>query len=61
MGASATPTCKMCGKLLRRYRYRNEPWGKGREWGDHGDGFFCTLRCGYAWAVWYWKQETDEH
>lgn len=21
------------------------------ERGDYGDGFFCGLRCGYAWAV----------
>ena len=45
------PKCRMCGLPLRRYRHRDEEWGKGREWGDYGDGHFCGLRCGYEFGV----------
>lgn len=37
-------TCKRCGVKLRKY-----PYGEG--YGYVGDGIFCTLRCGYGWAV----------
>jgi hypothetical protein len=51
MPAPTRPACRWCGKPLRRYRYRDREWAKGKEWGDYGDGFFCGLRCAYGWAV----------
>lgn len=36
--------CLYCGNKLRKER-------RGAGLGDYGDGFFCGLRCGYAWAV----------
>lgn len=36
--------CLHCEKKLRKYR-----WGDG--YGYDGNGFFCTLRCGFYHAV----------
>jgi hypothetical protein len=44
-------TCLWCGKKLRRCQH-----GSG-ERGDYGDGFFCGLRCGFAFAVALAKQD----
>ena len=43
------PYCRFCGKELRLYRNRRE--GSPRLYGDYGDGFFCGLKCGHAYAV----------
>lgn len=47
------PTCRFCGKPLRRYKLRDvaEFKARGMEWGDYGDNKFCGLRCGYEWAI----------
>lgn len=53
MSAINKPTCLHCGKPLRRFSNRNEPYWKDKkmEWGDYGDGAFCGLRCGYRYGV----------
>ena len=48
---SKAPACMSCGKPLRRFRWRDEAWAHGMEWGNKGDGFFCGRTCGYAFAV----------
>jgi hypothetical protein len=40
--------CAYCGKKLPSNRY---PEIYGDTPGYDGNGFFCTLRCGFAWAV----------
>lgn len=42
--------CRYCEKRLTRYRWRAEEWAKG-EWGVDGRGLFCTIKCGYFWAI----------
>jgi hypothetical protein len=37
-------TCRWCGERLRR----ENPGGAG---GYRDNGLFCSLRCGYQWAV----------
>jgi hypothetical protein len=60
-------TCRWCGDKLRFIRlvadaldqgnptYREEPGGyatiQASRPGGYADGLFCTLRCGYQWAV----------
>lgn len=39
-----TETCLYCGKQLRKAQFHD---GLGYD----GNGIFCTLRCGFAWAV----------
>lgn len=52
------PTCQMCGKPLRRYKYRSDGprpivgTDRDKQWGDYGDNLFCGVRCGYQWAKW---------
>jgi hypothetical protein len=52
------PHCLYCERALRAYRWRGSgfatvPSGfaEGRLYGGYGDGFFCSLTCGYRWAV----------
>ena len=42
--------CFKCQKRLPAYRWRNEAWALGR-WGYQGNGYFCSLRCGYHYAL----------
>lgn len=44
MGDAVRLRCRYCGKPLRK-----DPYREG--YGYCGEGVFCTLRCGYAWAV----------
>jgi len=60
-------TCRWCGDKLRYRRvlasdsdkanptYRNDPYRgasiRAALPGDYEDGKFCSLRCGYQWAV----------
>lgn len=43
--------CKYCGKRLRKAQFFEG-------YGYDGNGFFCTLRCGFGWAVWKVKAES---
>ena len=44
MSASHVPLCVGCGEKLR-----SAPFVDG--YGKDGNGFFCTLRCGFRYAV----------
>jgi hypothetical protein len=44
-------TCRWCGRKLRPYPYRDEPWAQGQELGGYGDNHFCGLRCGYEFGL----------
>jgi len=46
------PKCRYCGKRLPRYHGDPNRRGKG------GQGLFCSLICGYRWAV-YLIQKAD--
>lgn len=46
--------CLFCGHKLRKTK--NPQPHHASLFGDYGDGHFCGLRCGYAWAVWKLKQ-----
>lgn len=50
MNTPPAPLCEYCRKPLPAYPWRDQPWATGA-WGYHGDGVFCTLRCGYKWAI----------
>ena len=54
------PKCKQCGASLKprvRFVYDHDHKHTGREWVNgilgYGDGenLFCTVRCGYLWAM----------
>ena len=49
-----TPTCAECGNVLKPYTYFGhqeiDPEHK-KQFGYDGNGIFCTLRCGYRWAL----------
>jgi len=48
------PFCRTCDKPLGQYRFFGHPDidpGKARRWGYEGNGYFCTLRCGFNWAL----------
>lgn len=47
---NARGTCKWCGRKLRRSRVLSELY-KRELIGGYGDGAFCGLRCGYAFAL----------
>lgn len=38
-------TCRWCGDPLRR------EWPEDERGGYRDNGYFCSLRCGYQWAV----------
>lgn len=38
------PKCLCCQKSLRKHAHYNLH-------GDYGDGLFCGISCGYAWAI----------
>ena len=60
-------TCRWCGQKLRYIRvtaddsdktdptYRDAPYSgasiRAAKPGGYQDGLFCTLRCGYQWAI----------
>lgn len=46
----AKKTCLHCGSVLQKYRW-GESMGRPGSVGYDGNGFFCTLRCGYQHAV----------
>ncbi len=45
--------CQCCKKPLKHFQFWETDWAKtkGLIWGYMGDGSFCTLRCGYYWAL----------
>lgn len=47
------PNCLHCQKPLPRFSRDDRSFKDGtpKEWGSHGDNRFCTLSCGWAWAV----------
>ena len=48
------PTCHNCGEPLSQYRFfghKDIDPDKKRRWGYEGNGIFCTLRCGFNWAL----------
>jgi len=49
------PCCIWCGQMLRIAPQARRKAVENREVrlerGDYGDGFFCGLRCGYAFGV----------
>lgn len=42
------PRCRQCGKALRRYSWRG---GTPNLFGYVGRGHFCSLRCGWRFAI----------
>lgn len=55
MGKKPRPHCRRCGKPLRMETSLDGKSGYGTE----GNGYFCTQRCGYRWAVLWHKQQLD--
>lgn len=48
------PNCRRCGKPLWPYIYFGHPDidpKHEQKWGYNGNNVFCTLRCGYHWAM----------
>lgn len=49
------PNCRQCTKLLKRFKYADQAWatvnGVKREWGHLGNNKFCTMTCGFNWAL----------
>lgn len=45
--------CKYCRKPLPLYRFADQDWAKekGKVWGYRGNNYFCTLRCGFKYAI----------
>lgn len=43
------PHCWMCRHQLRPYVYH--ALGDGKKYGYEGNNIFCSLRCGFRWAV----------
>lgn len=52
--ATTAPNCRECGEKLTQYVYfchaTIDPERK-KQFGYKGNGFFCTLRCGFRYAV----------
>jgi len=48
------PNCHECGERLKPYIYFGhaeiDPKGSAK-WGYQGNNIFCTLRCGYRFAL----------
>jgi hypothetical protein len=48
------PECRTCDKRLPTFRFFRhptiDPTGT-RQFGYEGNGFFCSLRCGFNWAL----------
>jgi hypothetical protein len=48
------PNCRECGKPLAPYIYFGHPTidpERKKQFGYGGNGVFCTLRCGYRYAL----------
>lgn len=50
---TAPGCCAWCGSGLRAFRWRELENAKaaGAVRGDYGDGVFCGMRCGFAFAL----------
>ena len=48
------PLCKECARTLAPYRFRGHPVidpDRRKAFGYEGNGVFCSLRCGYKFAL----------
>lgn len=48
------PICRTCDKPLGHYKYFGHPVidpTKVKVFGYEGNGYFCSLRCGFNWAL----------
>jgi hypothetical protein len=48
------PLCRSCGRPLPKYQFFGHPVidpERSRQYGYEGNGYFCTLRCGFKWAL----------
>ena len=50
MSTHIIPRCKQCGESLPHYQYHAQRDSRS-EYGYHGDGEFCSLRCGYRYGL----------